>query len=139
MTCIRNVKCAHFLFSSSFGFPTTGLNLSDEYGGRDEGDSKNALLEVRSGSGGDEAAAFAKEIFEMYRRFAELKGWKFDGMTCSSIDAGKRGRDTQTVREEGGNRWWACVFVACLTLTHLTIDHVRRRTVLTPTRVTTNF
>lgn len=56
---------------------------------RDEGDSKNALLEVRSGSGGDEAAAFAKELFEMYRRFAELKGWKFEGMTCSSIDAGK--------------------------------------------------
>ncbi|CAN0101462.1 unnamed protein product [Ectocarpus sp. 12 AP-2014] len=57
---------------------------------RDEGDSKNALLEVRSGSGGDEAAAFAKELFEMYRRFAELKGWKFEGMTCSSIDAGER-------------------------------------------------
>ena len=55
---------------------------------RDEGDSKNALLEVRSGSGGDEAAAFAKELFEMYRRFAELKGWKFEGLTCSSIDAG---------------------------------------------------
>ncbi|CAM9173101.1 unnamed protein product [Ectocarpus sp. 6 AP-2014] len=57
---------------------------------RDEGDSKNALLEVRSGSGGDEAAAFAKELFEMYRRFAELKGWKFEGMTCSSIEAGER-------------------------------------------------
>ncbi|CAB1108212.1 unnamed protein product [Ectocarpus sp. CCAP 1310/34] len=58
---------------------------------RDEGDSKNALLEVRSGSGGDEAAAFAKELFEMYRRFAELKGWKFEGMTCSTIDAGESG------------------------------------------------
>lgn len=46
---------------------------------------------MRSGSGGDEAAAFAKELFEMYRRFAELKGWRFDGLTCSSIDAGKGG------------------------------------------------
>ncbi|CAM9300797.1 unnamed protein product [Scytosiphon promiscuus] len=55
---------------------------------RDEADSKSAILEVRSGSGGDEAAAFAKELFEMYGRFAELKGWKFDIMTCSSIDAG---------------------------------------------------
>ena len=44
---------------------------------------------MRSGSGGDEAAAFAKELFEMYRRFAELKGWRFEGLTCSSIDAGK--------------------------------------------------
>lgn len=55
---------------------------------RNEEDSKNALLEVRSGSGGDEAAAFAKELFEMYRRFAELKGWRFDLLHCSTIDAG---------------------------------------------------
>eukprot|EP00904_Undaria_pinnatifida_P012233 jgi/Undpi1/813/HiC_scaffold_10.g04277.m1 len=55
---------------------------------RDEEDSKNALLEVRSGSGGDEAASFAKELFEMYRRFAELKGWKFEELHRSVIDAG---------------------------------------------------
>lgn len=59
---------------------------------RDEEDSKNALLEVRSGSGGDEAAAFAKELFEMYRRFAELKGWKFEELHRSVIDAGKQAR-----------------------------------------------
>lgn len=58
---------------------------------RDEEDSKNALLEVRSGSGGDEAAAFAKELFEMYRRFAELKGWKFEELHRSVIDAGEHG------------------------------------------------
>ncbi|CBN76719.1 conserved unknown protein [Ectocarpus siliculosus] len=67
---------------------------------RDEGDSKNALLEVRSGSGGDEAAAFAKELFEMYRRFAELKGWKFEGMTCSSIDAGGYREASASIRGE---------------------------------------
>lgn len=56
---------------------------------RDETDSKNALLEVRSGTGGDEAAMFARELFEMYRRYAELKGWKFEGLHSSSIDAGE--------------------------------------------------
>lgn len=65
------------------------IDCAIKFNHRDEGDSKNALLEVRSGSGGDEAAAFAKELFEMYRRFAELKGWKFEGMSCSSIDAGE--------------------------------------------------
>ncbi|CAM9560476.1 unnamed protein product [Ascophyllum nodosum] len=55
---------------------------------RDETDSKNALLEVRSGTGGDEAAMFARDIFEMYRRFAELKGWQFEGLHCSAIDLG---------------------------------------------------
>lgn len=59
------------------------------YPRRDEADSKNALLEVRSGSGGDEAAAFAKELFEMYRRFAEVKGWQFEDLHCSRVEAGE--------------------------------------------------
>ena len=63
---------------------------------RDEEDSKNALLEVRSGSGGDEAAAFAKELFEMYRRFAELKGWEFEELHRSVIDAGEHGPNRLT-------------------------------------------
>lgn len=73
---------------------------------RDEGDSKNALLEVRSGSGGDEAAAFAKELFDMYRRFAELKGWKFEGLTCSSIDAGnlRRRRKSKDLEENNNEK-----------------------------------
>lgn len=51
-------------------------------------DVKNALLEVRSGSGGDEAAAFARDIFEMYRRFVELKGWEFEMLESSETDLG---------------------------------------------------
>lgn len=70
--------------------------------GRDEADSKNAILEVRSGSGGDEAAAFAKELFDMYGRYAELKGWKFDIMSCSSIDAGDHDSRSNSPRIDGG-------------------------------------
>lgn len=46
-------------------------------------------MEVRSGSGGDEAAAFAREVFEMYKRFAELKGWEFEMLHFSETDLGK--------------------------------------------------
>jgi len=43
---------------------------------RDPNDSKNAILEVRGGTGGDEAAIFAGDLFRMYQRFAEERGWK---------------------------------------------------------------
>ena len=39
-------------------------------------DDKNILLEIRAGTGGDEAALFAADLFRMYSRYAELKGWK---------------------------------------------------------------
>ncbi len=41
-------------------------------------DEKNAILEVRAGTGGDEAALFAAVLFEMYQRYAALQGWKFE-------------------------------------------------------------
>ncbi|HEX9649954.1 MAG TPA: peptide chain release factor 1 [Cyclobacteriaceae bacterium] len=44
----------------------------------DPNDSKDAILEIRAGTGGDEAAIFAGDIFRMYQRFAEKKGWKFN-------------------------------------------------------------
>ncbi|MDH5397274.1 MAG: peptide chain release factor 1 [Cyclobacteriaceae bacterium] len=43
---------------------------------RDPRDSKNAILEIRAGAGGDEAAIFAGDLFRMYQRFAEKTGWK---------------------------------------------------------------
>ncbi len=43
---------------------------------KDPNDSKDAILEVRGGTGGDEAAIFAGDLFRMYQRFAEQKGWK---------------------------------------------------------------
>lgn len=43
---------------------------------KDPNDSKNVILEIRAGTGGDEAAIFAGDLFRMYQRFAEGKGWK---------------------------------------------------------------
>ena len=55
---------------------------------KDEADSKNAILEVRAGTGGDEAALFAYELFRMYQRYAELQGWKFEVLSLSETGLG---------------------------------------------------
>jgi peptide chain release factor 1 len=45
---------------------------------KDEADERNAIVEIRAGTGGDEAAIFAADLFRMYQRFAERKGWKIE-------------------------------------------------------------
>ena len=55
---------------------------------KDEADEKNAILEVRAGTGGEEAALFAAELFRMYQRFAELQGWKFELLEVSDTGLG---------------------------------------------------
>jgi len=55
---------------------------------KDEADEKNAILEVRAGTGGEEAALFAAELFRMYQRYAELHGWRFEVMSLSETDLG---------------------------------------------------
>ncbi len=55
---------------------------------KDEADEKNAILEVRAGTGGDEAALFAAVLFDMYKRYAAVKGWKFEVMDFSESDLG---------------------------------------------------
>ncbi len=45
---------------------------------KDEADSRNAIVEIRAGTGGDEAALFAADLFRMYQRYAERKGWKLE-------------------------------------------------------------
>jgi peptide chain release factor 1 len=55
---------------------------------KDPNDEKNVLLEIRAGTGGDEAALFAGELFRMYSRFAERQGWKLDVMTLSDTGIG---------------------------------------------------
>ncbi len=50
---------------------------------KDEADEKSAILEVRAGTGGDEAALFAGDLFRMYSRYAENKGWKVEVMSLS--------------------------------------------------------
>jgi len=55
---------------------------------KDEADSKSAIIEVRAGTGGEEAALFAAELFNMYQRYADLKGWKFEILSISDIGVG---------------------------------------------------
>ncbi|MCS5605917.1 MAG: peptide chain release factor 1, partial [Alphaproteobacteria bacterium] len=55
---------------------------------RDAADDKNAILEVRAGIGGDEAALFAADLLRMYQRYAEINGWKFELMDISESDLG---------------------------------------------------
>ncbi len=55
---------------------------------RDPLEGKNILLEIRSGTGGEEAALFAAELLRMYSRYAETKGWKVESMSLSSASAG---------------------------------------------------
>ncbi len=55
---------------------------------RDAADTKNAILEVRAGTGGDEAALFAADLLRMYQRYAEINGWKFELMDVSGSDLG---------------------------------------------------
>jgi peptide chain release factor 1 len=55
---------------------------------KDAADERSAILEVRAGTGGDEAALFAGELFQMYQRYAQLHGWKFETMETSYSDLG---------------------------------------------------
>jgi peptide chain release factor 1 len=55
---------------------------------RDPDDSRNAIVEVRAGTGGDEAALFAAEIFRMYLRFADRHGWKSETLSVHETDIG---------------------------------------------------
>ena len=55
---------------------------------QDPNDEKNTILEIRAGTGGEEAALFAADLLRMYTRFAEQKGWKVELMSQSEASAG---------------------------------------------------
>ncbi len=55
---------------------------------RDAADERSAMLELRAGTGGDEAALFAGDLFRMYQRYAESQGWRVELISSSSSDAG---------------------------------------------------
>ncbi|WP_417680617.1 peptide chain release factor 1 [Roseibium sp.] len=55
---------------------------------KDAADSNDAILEVRAGTGGDEAALFAGDLFRMYQRYAELHGWKVEVLSASEGEVG---------------------------------------------------
>jgi peptide chain release factor 1 len=55
---------------------------------KDPNDEKNVVLEIRAGTGGEEAALFAGDLYEMYRRYAEGRRWKTDVLSSSPSDVG---------------------------------------------------
>ena len=50
---------------------------------KDPNDEKNVIIEIRAGTGGDEATLFAAEVLRMYSRYAERQGWKFEILEAS--------------------------------------------------------
>ncbi|MDR2618670.1 MAG: peptide chain release factor 1 [Treponema sp.] len=55
---------------------------------KDPLDEKNIIMEIRAGTGGEEAALFAADLFRLYSRFAETKGWKFEIMNSNETELG---------------------------------------------------
>jgi peptide chain release factor 1 len=55
---------------------------------KDEADAKNAILEIRAGTGGEEAALFGANLYRMYQRYAEERGWKFEPISVSDTGIG---------------------------------------------------
>lgn len=55
---------------------------------KDKADDSSVILEVRAGTGGDEAAIFAGDLFRMYQRYASLRGWKLEVLSASEAEMG---------------------------------------------------
>lgn len=68
---------------------------------KDEADEKNAILEIRAGTGGEEASLFGGVLFKMYQRYAERNGWKFEVMDINESDLG--GVKEATISIKGQN------------------------------------
>jgi peptide chain release factor 1 len=68
---------------------------------KDKADEKNAILEIRAGTGGEEAALFAGSLFRMYQRYAEKKKWRFEIMSVSGTGIG--GYKEATISISGNN------------------------------------
>lgn len=68
---------------------------------KDSADEKNAILEVRAGTGGDEAALFASDLFHMYQRYAEKNGWRFEILSVSDTGIGGYKEASATIAGKG--------------------------------------
>ncbi|MFN9750633.1 MAG: PCRF domain-containing protein, partial [Planctomycetota bacterium] len=74
--------------------------LDEEVGG-DDGNRDRCVMEIRAGTGGDEAALFARDLFEMYQRHCERRGWKFSPIDISSSDMGGFKEATASIEGDG--------------------------------------
>jgi peptide chain release factor 1 len=68
---------------------------------KDAADDKNAILEVRAGTGGDEAALFASVLFRMYQRYADIQGWRFEVMEIAETGLGGFKEATASISGRG--------------------------------------
>ena len=68
---------------------------------KDEADEKSAILEIRPGTGGDEASLFAGDLFRMYQRYAEARGWKVEVLEESAGEMGGFKEVTASVKGTG--------------------------------------
>ncbi|HEX6263387.1 MAG TPA: peptide chain release factor 1 [Actinomycetota bacterium] len=68
---------------------------------KDPNDERNVILEIRAGTGGDEASLFARDLFEMYRRYAEGRRWKTDVLSSSPSAAGGFKEVVSEIRGQG--------------------------------------
>ncbi|CAO3668613.1 unnamed protein product [Umbelopsis ramanniana] len=68
---------------------------------KDSADEGSAILEIRAGAGGDEAALFAAEMAKMYERFAQERRWKWELLSCSELEGGAKGYKDVTVNIAG--------------------------------------
>jgi peptide chain release factor 1 len=71
---------------------------------RDPNDEKNVILEIRAGAGGDEAALFAADLFRMYGRYAERRGWKVEVLAVSRTEGGGV---KEAIASVSGERVWS--------------------------------
>jgi peptide chain release factor 1 len=68
---------------------------------KDPNDSKNVVLEIRAGAGGDEAALFASDLFRMYSRYAERQGWRLEVLNMSDTGVGGTKEVTAVIEGKG--------------------------------------
>jgi len=68
--------------------PEAERNLALRLLPRDAADARPAMLEIRAGTGGDEAALFAGDLYRMYQRYAESRGWRVELISASSAELG---------------------------------------------------
>tara|TARA_B110001454_G_C12718670_1_gene433705 strand:- start:156 stop:1202 length:1047 start_codon:yes stop_codon:yes gene_type:complete len=87
------------LSESNIKFKIAEKNLKSSLMPKDPLDEKNVILEIRAGTGGDEAALFAGDLFRMYQKFSENLKWKFEIMSMSDSDHG--GIKESTVKISG--------------------------------------
>jgi peptide chain release factor 1 len=76
------------LFEIEGKLPAAERDLAVQLLPKDAADERAAMLEVRAGTGGDEAALFAGDLLRMYQRFAEEQGWKFELISSNASEVG---------------------------------------------------